>query len=99
MMQILLVGTGWLGSCEKLIAESRTRRLLSIRHWNQAHPAARNTWIKHLVLVDGIRSSGMPAQTKAIANASSLVRSDPPSYPRTDPGRDEGFYSIAASDV
>jgi hypothetical protein len=28
MMQILLVGTGWLGSSEKLIVESRTRRLL-----------------------------------------------------------------------
>src|SRR6516162_9242605 len=68
MMQILLVGTGWLGSSEKLIVESRTRRLLSIRHWNQAHPAARNTWIKHRVLVAEIRSSGMPAQTKAIAN-------------------------------
>src|SRR5215467_6985319 len=68
MMQILLVGTGWLGYSDILIVESRSRRLLSIRHWNQAHPAARNTWIKHRVLVDGIRSSWMPAQTKAIPN-------------------------------
>ena len=51
-----------------LIVESRSRRLLSIRLRNQAHPAARNTGKKHRVLTPLIRSSGMPAQTKVIVN-------------------------------
>ena len=57
-------GLAWL--LRKPYSESRTRRLLSIRHWNQAHPAARNTRRKHRVLVADIRSSGMPAQPEVL---------------------------------
>src|SRR5215467_6895837 len=60
--------TGWPGSPESLIVESRNRQLLSIRLRNQAHPAARNSRPKHRVLGLAIRSSGMPAQTKPLAN-------------------------------
>src|SRR5215831_6493232 len=60
--------TGWPGSPESLIVESRNRRHLSIRLRNQAHPAARNSRPKHRVLGLAIRSSGMPAQTKLLAN-------------------------------
>src|SRR5215831_15779017 len=60
--------TGWPGSPESLIVESRNRRLLSIRLRNQAHPAARNSRPKHRVFGLAIRSSGMPAQTKLLAN-------------------------------
>src|SRR5215471_3330510 len=56
------------GSNESRIVESGARRLLRIRHWNQAHPAARSTPPKHRVLAAEIRSSGMPAQTNLLAN-------------------------------
>src|ERR1039458_9139181 len=42
-MVSISLGTGWLGSHESLIVESRSRQLLRVRHWNQAHPAARST--------------------------------------------------------
>src|SRR4029077_14925265 len=61
--------TGWPGSHESLIVESRNRRLLSIRLRNQAHPTALNSRPKHRVLGLAIRSSGMPAQTNLLANA------------------------------
>src|SRR5437763_14277210 len=65
---ILLLERAGLGSSESLIEKSRSKRLLSIRHENQAHPAARNTPLKHRVLGPAIRSSGMPAQTDLLAN-------------------------------
>src|SRR3954471_10596809 len=65
---ILLLERAGLGSSESLIEKSRSRRLLSIRHENQAHPTARNTPLKHRVLGPAIRSSGMPAQTDLLAN-------------------------------
>src|ERR1019366_7631454 len=59
-------GLAWL--LRKPYSSLGTRRLLSIRRWNQAHPAARNTLGKHRVLGHPIRSSGMPAQTKVPLN-------------------------------
>jgi hypothetical protein len=50
------------------ISGGSSRRLLSIRHGNQAHPAARNTPLKHPVLGAAIRNRGMPAQTNLLAN-------------------------------
>ena len=38
---------GWLGSGESLIVESRNGKLLRIRFWNQAHPAARTAPRRH----------------------------------------------------
>src|ERR1019366_7439797 len=59
-------GLAWL--LRKPYSSLGTRRLLRIRRWNQAHPAARNTLGKHRVLGHPIRSSGMPAQTKVPLN-------------------------------
>src|ERR1035437_6228189 len=76
--------TGWHGSHESLIVKSRSRRLLSIRLRNQAHPAARNTGKQHRVLRPLIRSSGLPAQTKVLANVLSgekPPRSTPSGWP------------------
>ena|ERR1017187_8275156 len=42
-----LLRRGWLGSGESLIVESRTGKLLRIRFWNQAHPAARTAPRRH----------------------------------------------------
>src|ERR1051326_1569724 len=77
----LLVEAGGPGSHESLIVESGARRLLKIRHWNQAHPAARTTPAKHRVLAAEIRSSGMPAQTNLLANVLSGESPNPRSTP------------------
>ena len=66
---------GWLGSGESLIVESRNGKLLSIRFWNQAHPAARTAPRRHRCCRTAeIRSDGMPAPTKVITNVWSIEK-------------------------